>query len=79
MRHNLAEASITTTANMDVVDLTVDSSDNEEVVMAPEVVRAEVYGRPKALPRMRHFRNGFYNPARTHMAAFRLLDGMITD
>ena len=60
---------------MEVVDLTVDSDNeqvNNDVVMASEVVRAEVYGRPKALPRMRHFRNGFYNPARTHMAAFRM-------
>ena len=31
----------------------------------------EVSGNPKALPRMRYFRNGFYNPARNNMHAFR--------
>ena len=32
----------------------------------------EVAGNPKALPRMRYFRNGFYNPAGNNMHAFRM-------
>ena len=35
-------------------------------------VRIEVTGKPKPMPRMRHWRNGFWNPAGDAMQAFRL-------
>ena len=69
---NSAHNFIPVTDNMEVVDLTGD--DNDEVGIEPavdDVVRVLVFGQPKALPRMRYFRNGFYNPARGDMAAFR--------
>ena len=58
---------------MEVIDLT---ADNNEGVVVNELVRRnglrlEIEGPPKALPRMRNYRNGFFNPARGAMNAFR--------
>lgn len=51
------------TGGGDIVDLTGEETSSAYVV--------EITGNPKALPRMRYFRNGFYNPARNTMQQFR--------
>ena len=54
-----------------VIDLTIGDD-------APTFYVVEVHGQPKALPRSRHFRRGFFHPARREMAAFKatVLDGI---
>ena len=66
---------------MNFVDLTGDD-DNRSGPALPNLamagmgghatVRIEVHGKPKPLPRMRHWRNGFWNPAGEAMSAFRV-------
>ena len=36
------------------------------------LVRVEVFGPPRSLPRSRHWRNGFWNPANQELTGFRL-------
>ena len=55
---------------MEVVDLT---GDDDPILLLSNVesIELEVMGPPKALPRMRHFRNRFFNPAGGAMRRFR--------
>ena len=58
---------------MEVIDLT--SEDNEIVDTnnnGAKKATVTLAGPPTPLPRMRHWRKGFYNPARKEMAAFRI-------
>ena len=56
---------------MDVIDLTgVDNEGGINELQRRHGLRLEMAGPPRALPRMRNYRNGFYNPARAAMNAF---------